>query len=72
MSVADAMILLERARAKYSEVNAEVVAWRSAETKALNALNEAQRDFDSAVAAVRSDPPWNSDWHSRNKQGEAT
>lgn len=60
---------LREARARYDGMHREYEAARSRETDALNALNRAQKTFDEAVAALKKDAPWNSDWHSRNRRG---
>lgn len=53
---------LREARSLYDELHRDSEAARTRETDALNALNRAQKAFDEAVAAVKKDAPWNSDW----------
>lgn len=63
IDVRKALEELEEASAAHDEARkAESVA-SNRETDALNHLNEAQRKFDEAVAGVKDNPPWNSNWH---------
>lgn len=49
-------------RATYDDLLQRERFARNAATDARNRLNEAQKAFDAAVAAVRDKPPWDSDW----------
>lgn len=54
---------LREAQERYNNAHNAYEAARSRETDARNELNRAQRAFDNAVAAVKKNAPWNSDWH---------
>lgn len=49
-------------RATYDDLLQRERFATNATTDALNRLNEAQKAFDAAVAAVRDKPPHDSDW----------
>ena len=55
--------VLDEARSRYDEAHSRAEAESRNETDARNRLNEAQKVFDAAVADVKKNPPWNSDWH---------
>lgn len=61
-SVAECAAELEAAQAEYEEAASRVSNARSIEVKALNSLNEAQKQFDAAVARVKQQSPRESDW----------
>ena len=54
---------LQVARKHYEDARADCEELRRKETIALNALNDAQKAFDEAVAEIKETPPWNSHWH---------
>lgn len=64
-----ALACLNEARDRYSRAKEELDAARSAETSALNKLNDAQKRFDQVVELVRDKPEWGSDWHRRKHPG---
>lgn len=53
---------LEAAKWAYETAKDEVSSAKRSETNALNELNRAQKDFDTAVARIRGRYPANSDW----------
>ena len=67
LTLEDAVAGLKLAREKFDAAHSEAEAARRAETNTLNDLNNAQKAFDAAVGDVRSDAPWNSDWHRKAK-----
>lgn len=69
-SLIEATKRLTDAKADHSERKREEDHARSRCTAALNVLNAAQRAFDQAVADVRKDAPWDSDWHSSDRRNE--
>ena len=71
-TIEDAAAVLREKREIYDAVAAERKAVESRETTARNALNEAQRTFDAAVADVRANAPWNTDWHAQSRRGAVT
>jgi hypothetical protein len=54
---------LKKAQELYDDAHNAYEAARSRETNARNELNRAQKAFDAAVADVKKNAPWNSDWH---------
>lgn len=54
---------LKKAQELYDDAHNAYEAARSRETDARNQLNRAQKAFDEAVANVKKNAPWNSDWH---------
>jgi hypothetical protein len=54
---------LKMAQKLYDDAHNAYEAARSRETNARNELNRAQKAFDAAVADVKKNAPWNSDWH---------
>lgn len=54
---------LDAARKEYDEAHSRYENARRVETNARNNLNEAQKAFDTAVADVKKDAPWDSNWH---------
>lgn len=60
---------LEEAESLYESARREADAARSACTVRLNQLNEKQRKFDAAVAAVRKGAPRDSDWWRNQLRG---
>lgn len=54
---------LKKAQDLYDDAHNAYEAARSRETNARNELNRAQKAFDAAVADVKKNAPWNSDWH---------
>jgi hypothetical protein len=53
---------IERAKEIYVARQKDAEAARSAEITALNALNNAQREFDKLVGRMRAESPQQSDW----------
>lgn len=68
-TVSDAVFLLEKAREIYREAHNAADSARAIETTALHALNDAQRDFDDAVSAIRADSGAGSDWDRKEREG---
>ena len=66
-----AALVLEGALDRHRARLADLQAARSAETQALNALNEAQKAFDAATEAVRESATDGSDWKRRKMHREA-
>lgn len=65
----DALAALRTAQTLYAGAKeAREVASRE-ETSALNKLNEAQKQFDAAVATVREAPEWGTEWHRQKHPG---
>jgi hypothetical protein len=62
---------LDEAREKYNEAERREKEASRDEINARNRLNEAQKAFDAAVAEVKANPPWNSEWHQSTKRGAA-
>lgn len=54
---------LKKAQELYDYAYSAYEVARSRETNARNELNRAQKAFDAAVADVKKNAPWNSDWH---------
>jgi hypothetical protein len=61
---------LRSAREAHNAAHALLNEAQRNETTALNALNSAQRAFDEAVAAIKKDAPWNSDWNAERRRRE--
>lgn len=66
----DAIIELDNAREAHDSARAEAKQASSREISARNRLNDAQKAFDAAVAEIKKDAPWDSNWHSQKNRGE--
>ncbi|MFA6125485.1 hypothetical protein [Sphingomonas sp.] len=71
LTIEEASKALREARERHDIVKAEADAASRRECDARNALNQAQRDFDAAVEAVRANPPLDTNWHRRARKGDA-
>lgn len=71
LTIETAMVSLRKAQEHYEKVHKECEDARRRETDAKNDLNKAQKQFDDAVAEVKKNPPWDSDWHRANQCGNS-
>jgi chromosome segregation ATPase len=56
---------------QHAKAERETSAARSTETRLLNALNEAQKELDTMLAALRASAPRESDWKRKDREAEA-
>ena len=68
-TIADLTTELQTAMARHAEVQAEESEVSRRMCEARNRLNAAQKAFDVAVADMRANAPWNSDWHQGRRGG---
>jgi hypothetical protein len=63
ITLQQAELNLEKALKHYTIADAALSDARSRETSALNAVNNAQKEFDEVVQTIKRQTPRSSDWH---------
>lgn len=67
-TVAEIVADLEAAQSEYREAAFAASLARASETTALNRLNDAQEQFDAAIAQLKDRAPAGSDWKSMTRE----
>ena len=69
LDMQEVCVALQTALKDYQAAEAACKETERAKLAMMNNLNNAQKQFDAAIAQIKKDPPWNSDWANKSNRG---